>query len=83
MSDRPQDPSAHGDHAARLAALEAANVELEVRIAYQDKLIAELDAVVREFAGKVEAIRGDLSEARRTLEGMRETGPANDPPPHY
>jgi uncharacterized coiled-coil protein SlyX len=42
-------------------------VELEVRIAYQDKLIADLDEVVRDFAGRVQALERDLAELKRTL----------------
>ena len=67
----------------RVAALEHKNVDLEVQISYQDKLIVELDTVLREFSRRVECLESELSQAREALEGMREAGPANDPPPHY
>ena len=67
----------------RVAALEDKNVDLEVRLSYQDKLIVELDTVLREFALRVERLEAELAHAREALEGMREAGPANDPPPHY
>ena len=69
--------------AARVRALENDKVELEIRIAYQDQLLKDLDTVVREFSGRVESLETQLAQAREALESMREAGPANDPPPHY
>ena len=57
-------------------------VDLEVRVAYQDKLIAQLDDVIREFVTRVEALEWQLGELRNRV-GSAPIGPANDPPPHY
>ena len=57
-------------------------VELEVRIAYQDKLIAELDEVVRSFARRVEVLERQLGELRDSMNSAP-VGPADEPPPHY
>jgi SlyX protein len=59
-------------------------IELEVRVAYQDKVIGDLDEVVRAFADRVQKLERQLEELREAaLDGAPETGPANDPPPHY
>lgn len=58
-------------------------LELEIRIAYQDRLLASLDEVVREFAGRVENLEQEVRTLRRSVGGGQETGPANDVPPHY
>lgn len=58
-------------------------VELEVRIAFQDETISALDEVVREFAARVERLESELGRMRKAMEGLPETGPADDPPPHY
>jgi SlyX protein len=57
-------------------------VELEVRIAYQDKLIAELDEVVRTFASRVEVLERQLGELRDSMD-TENIGPGDEPPPHY
>jgi uncharacterized coiled-coil protein SlyX len=54
---------------------------LEVRLAYQDKLIEELDGVVREFAARVEALERALADVR---EALPDAAPEGDQrPPHY
>jgi SlyX protein len=59
-------------------------VELEVRVAYQEKTIAELDAVVREFAERVLVLERELAELRATVQAAPpEVGPHDDEPPHY
>lgn len=59
--------------------------DLEIKVAYQDRVIGELDALVRRFGEK-------LDDALRQLETLKEgvrtggepsLGPANEPPPHY
>ena len=57
-------------------------IELEIRIAHQDRLIAALDDVVRAFTARVERLEGDL-QALRGAAGALPLGPADDPPPHY
>ena len=56
-------------------------IDLEIRIAYQDKLIASLDEVIQGFSDRMQKLE-------RQMEALREgasvqSGPANDPPPHY
>ena len=58
-------------------------MELEIRIAYQDRLLATLDGVVREFAGRVEALEQEMRALRLALGSGQETGSADEPPPHY
>lgn len=59
--------------------------DLEVKVAYQDRLIGELDALVRTFGTKLdEAMREvkALKEALRTG-GEVPIGPVGEKPPHY
>lgn len=59
-------------------------IELEVRVAYQDKIIADLDEVLRAFTSKVEALQRELVELKQKIEDDQpELGPADDAPPHY
>lgn len=65
-------------------AMEDRIIELEVRVAYQDKIIADLDEVLRAFTSKVEALQRELVELKQKLEDDQpELGPADDAPPHY
>lgn len=59
-------------------------IALETRLAYQDRLIEDLDEVVREFASRVEKLERDLAELKKTvLEGTPDVGEAQEKPPHY
>ncbi|HTE52624.1 MAG TPA: SlyX family protein [Kofleriaceae bacterium] len=59
-------------------------VELEVRIAYQDDVIAALNDVVREFTERVARLERELAELRKSQTGVAPPiGPPDDPPPHY
>lgn len=54
--------------------------ELEVRVAYQEKLIAELDGVIRELRDVVDALRADVTQLQRQANvGITDDGP----PPHW
>ena len=55
-------------------------IELEIRIAHQDRAIAALDDVVRAFTTRVERLEQQVLELRG---GAAPLGPADDPPPHY
>jgi uncharacterized coiled-coil protein SlyX len=57
-------------------------IELEIRIAHQDRVIAALDDVVRAFTVRVERLEQDLKELRGAA-GALPLGPADEPPPHY
>jgi SlyX protein len=59
-------------------------VELEVRVAYQDRVIADLDEVLRAFTTRVGELERELAELKRAAEdGAPSIGPADDKPPHY
>ena len=57
-------------------------MELEIKAAHQDKLLAELDGVVQSFAARVEKMERELAELRESADALT-VGPADDPPPHY
>lgn len=61
--------------------LETKFAELEARIAYQDRTIADLDEVVREFADRVAVLERELRELRETSTAA--LGSPDEPPPHY
>ncbi|MEZ4366486.1 MAG: SlyX family protein [Kofleriaceae bacterium] len=78
--------SSTGSSASTEAAAELAQrvTDLEIRIAYQDRTIAELDEVVRAFTLRVEALERDLGALRATLASPDgAAGAASEPPPHY
>ena len=58
-------------------------MRLQTRIAYQDHLLATLDEVVREFAARVQTLEREMRLLRSSMGRADDTGPANDPPPHY
>ncbi|MDH3629219.1 MAG: SlyX family protein [Acidobacteriota bacterium] len=62
--------------------LEKRIVDLEVRAAYQDKLIAELDGVLREFSTRVETLESLLKDVKESA-NAEPIGPADEKPPHY
>lgn len=58
-------------------------IELEIRIAHQDKVIAALDEVVGTFAARVERLEQQLDGLRTADAGPDPVGPPDEPPPHY
>lgn len=59
-------------------------VELEVRVAYQERMIAELDEVVRAFADRVQVLEREIAQLRETVLNQPDAvGPPDEPPPHY
>jgi uncharacterized coiled-coil protein SlyX len=59
-------------------------VDLEVKLAYQDRLIRDLDDLVRKFGARLDELAREveaLKAAARSPESP--LGPANEPPPHY
>ena len=59
-------------------------VELEVRAAYQDKLIADLDEVIRAFAERVTVLEREVRLLKETMKaGVPDVGPQDERPPHY
>lgn len=59
-------------------------LDMEVRIAYQDRLVRELDALVRQFADRLDAAERELKALKQGVVSPNEgVGPANERPPHY
>ena len=56
-------------------------VDLEVKLAYQDRLIADLDALVRTFGDRLDKTERELAQLKQTI--AVPPGPANERPPHY
>ena len=54
-------------------------VDLEIKLAYQDRRIGELDALVRTFADRLAAAERELVAIKRALTPES----VNEPPPHY
>jgi uncharacterized coiled-coil protein SlyX len=58
--------------------------DLEVKLAFQDKLIRELDALVRTFGDRLDEVKRELDALKEGVRSPETTmGPANEPPPHY
>ena len=57
--------------------------EMEVRLAYQDHLLTELDGVVRGFALRVERLEREMSELKESTGASLDAGAGNEKPPHY
>lgn len=54
-------------------------IDLEVKLAYQERLIHDLDALVRELAGRVEKAERELDQLKRgTAQPV-----ISERPPHY
>ncbi|MBZ0112974.1 MAG: SlyX family protein [Thermoanaerobaculia bacterium] len=59
-------------------------VDIEIRLAFQDKLIADLDEVVQSLAKRLDVLERRLTSMAQSLREMPEdVGPADDRPPHY
>lgn len=59
-------------------------IELETRVAYQDKLLSDLDEVVQAFAKRVELAEKKIRLLEeRQREQPTEIEPHDSPPPHY
>lgn len=55
-------------------------IDLEIKLAYQERLIRELDALVRSYVTRLETVERELRELRSALP----TDVAgNERPPHY
>ena len=58
--------------------------DLEIKLAYQDQLIRELDALVRSFGDKLDTTVRELEALKQSLRSPEiPVGPASDKPPHY
>ena len=71
------------DRAAATSADERVT-ELEIRLAYQDHVIASLDEVVRTFTRRVEDLERIVTELRDgAINPPTPMGAVNEAPPHY
>jgi SlyX protein len=58
--------------------------ELEIKLAYQDHVIRELDALVRAFGDRLDRTERELKTLKDSLASPPvPLGPQNEPPPHY
>jgi SlyX protein len=58
--------------------------ELEIRVAHQDRAIADLNEVITAQWKKLEAMERQLRRLGEELEAQQSTeAPANQKPPHY
>jgi len=58
-------------------------LDLDVKLAYQERLIHELDALVREFGARLEKTERELVQLKQAMPPPLPLGGANEPPPHY
>jgi len=64
-----------------LSTLRETVLDLEVRLAYQDRAVATLDELVRTLFGRIEALEKEIKVLRESQ--ALPIGPASEPPPHY
>jgi SlyX protein len=73
MNDRDSDP----------ARIQQRFLTLETKVAYQEKLIADLNDVILDRGREFDALAVRVNEMEKLLrEGPGET-PGHEPPPHY
>jgi uncharacterized coiled-coil protein SlyX len=58
-------------------------LDIDVKLAYQERLIRELDALVRDFGTRLDKAERLLEQIRQALPSAVPLGAANEPPPHY
>lgn len=61
--------------------LEKRIIEIETKIAYQDKLVDELNNVVYEQQLKIDILEKKVLDLRK--KNVDDINPAHQPPPHY
>ncbi|MGE5184445.1 MAG: SlyX family protein [Acidobacteriota bacterium] len=58
--------------------------ELEIRVAFQDKLIADLDALVRALGVRLDAALREVEQLKNAIRSPElPLGGAGEKPPHY
>jgi uncharacterized coiled-coil protein SlyX len=58
--------------------------DLEIKVAYQDKTIADLEALVRSLGVRVAELSRELTQLKEAVRSPEAPpGPANERPPHY
>lgn len=59
-------------------------IELEIRVAFQDKTLRELDEVVTQYAARIDALVRELDVLRARVDAAAEPDAiVDDRPPHY
>lgn len=59
-------------------------IDLEVKLAFQDRLIRDLDTLVREFGTRLDATQRELEALKQSVRSPEvPMGPATEKPPHY
>ncbi len=61
-------------------------MNLEIKLAFVEKLVGDLDDVIREMSGHLEEVRGELKTLRERVndEGNQTASPTDiELPPHY
>lgn len=58
-------------------------LDLDVKLAYQERLIHELDTLVREFGARLDKAERELAEIKQAMPPPLPLGPLHEPPPHY
>jgi uncharacterized coiled-coil protein SlyX len=58
--------------------------DLEIKVAFQDKLIADLDALVRIFGARLDELAREVKQLKDAIHSPEDPlGPVNERPPHY
>ncbi len=57
--------------------------DLEIKVAFVENTVAELDSVLRRMADELESMRTDLKELRESLPNDTPFNPDEEVPPHY
>jgi uncharacterized coiled-coil protein SlyX len=59
-------------------------IDLEVKLAFQDRLIRELDSLVREFGTRLDSTQRELETLKESMRSPEvPMGSATEKPPHY
>lgn len=59
-------------------------LDLEVKLAFQDRQLRQLDALVRDYVDRLERAERELRQLREALRSPQdELGSASEKPPHY
>lgn len=86
MSERPASPTSSPASSTASSTPDSDTerwLDLEVKLAYQERLIHELDTLVREFAERLARVERELAEVKEAVPAPLPLGPLNERPPHY
>ncbi len=67
-----------------IEALETRCEALEINFAFQERLVRDLDDLVRALGGRLEEAERTIAQLKQAIAaGDPAVGPQDDPPPHY